>query len=476
MSQGVLEAGNTFRKEQHYGSSQYNLFSTIFPEPVLKKKVSPVRFIVIGFLIIIFLGSLFLSSSLTHNEGKTVAYIDALFTATSATTVTGLVVVDTADTYNWFGQLIILILLQVGGLGYMTIISFFFMRSKFMPLRQAMLVKEQLNLPSIGDVLILAKRVFLTVAIFEFAGAFILTMFWWNSVDFFTALWRGIFHSVSAFNNAGFDLMGGFKGLTEYVSNPLVSIVIMILIIAGGLGFFVISDLIGLFTGKKQNNFSLHTKIVLIMSLFLIIFGAVFIYLFENNNRDTIYPLETKDKIIASTFHSVSARTAGFNTLDIGKLTIPTLLIIIFLMFIGASPGGTGGGVKTTTFSVAVLAFFSFIKQKEGADAFNRKISAEVVEKSFILVFVSLLLIFLSTIIITSVEEIPLHKILFEAFSAFGTVGLSTGITSQLGDLSKLIIMILMYVGRLGTLTLISMITWTHKSKVNYLEESVAIG
>ena len=476
MSQGVFEAGKGLIKEQVFGLSPYRLFTTIIPEPVLKKKVSPVRFIVLSFLVIIFLGSLFLSSSLAHNEGKDVNYIDALFTATSATTVTGLVVVDTADTYNWFGQVIILVLISLGGLGYMTILSFFFMGSKFMPLRQATFVKEQLNLPSIGDILTLAKRVFLTVAVFEFAGAFILTMFWWQSVDFFSAVWRGIFHSVSAFNNAGFDLMGSFRGLTEYVSNPLVSIVIMILIVAGGLGFFVISDLISFATGVKRTGFSLHTKIVLSTSLILIIAGAIFIYSFESNNRDTIYPLDFGDKVLASTFHSVSARTAGFNTLDMGKLTIPTLLILIILMFIGASPGGTGGGVKTTTFSIAVLSFFALLKQKEGAEAFNRRISTEAVEKSFILIMFSLLIVFSATLIMTYVDDFPLHKILFETFSAFGTVGLSTGITAQLSDLSKWVIMILMYIGRIGPLTLISMITWAHRSKVNYLEEQVTVG
>lgn len=345
-----------------------------------------------------------------------------------------------------------------------------------MPLRQAMFMKEQLNLPSIRDILELARRVFLTVAVFEIAGMAILASFWQNSFGFFKALWFGLFHSVSAFNNAGFDLMGGFKSFTDYATNPVVNITIMALIVFGGLGFIVISELVGLVRNTSKNGISLNAKLVLSTTLILIIAGSAFIYLFEKNNRDTIYPLSLGDGIIASTFHSVSARTAGFNTLDIGKLTIPTLLIIIVLMFIGASPGGTGGGVKTTTFSIAVMSFFAFLKQKDGADAFNRKISADAVEKSFILICTSLLLVFFAVVIITSVEEIPLHKILFEAFSAFGTVGLSTGITPQLNDVSKFVIMLLMYIGRLGPLTLISMITRSHKSKVAYLEEEVTIG
>lgn len=468
MSKGV------FGNEVTFGSSEYNFFQTVIPEPVLKRKVSPIAFIVMSFLVIILIGSLLLSSSLTHRDTD-IKFIDALFTATSATTVTGLVVVDTYDTFNWLGQFIILILIHIGGLGYMTVISFFFLGGRIMPLRQAVFIKEQLNLPSIGDILTLARRIFLTVFIFEIIGALILAFFWQSTMGFMKSAWFGIFHSIAAFNNAGFDLLGQFKGFTEFTGNWFINITIMVLIIIGGIGFIALSDMINAFK-KENHHLSLHTKIVLAATICLILFGALLIFLFEKSNKDTLYPLSTGDRILSSLFHSVSARTAGFNTIDISKLTIPTLLVLMLLMFIGASPGGTGGGVKTTSFAVAILTFFSFLKQKEGAEAFNRRISMEVVEKSFLLMFFSFFVIFISVILLTFFDAFEFRKLLFETISAFGTVGLSTGITKDLTSASKLVIMSMMFIGRIGPLTLLSLITWSKRSKVNYLEEQVAIG
>lgn len=443
-------------------------------QPLLKKRVHPLNFLVFGLLFVILIGSLLLWLPITHNENKEIHYIDALFTATSASTVTGLGTVDTLDTYNFLGQLIILILINCGGLGYMTVISFFFLNSSAFGLKYAMFVKESLNLPSIGDILKLAKKVFFTIIIFEAIGIGILTLFVFSDFGAMKALWYGIFHAMSAFNNAGFDLMGGFNSFTSYTSNVIFNFTIMALVFFGGIGFLVISDIINV--RKKRKRFlTLHSQIVLTTSVLLIVLGAIGFYVLEYNNVLNQYDDSTK--WIASTFTSVSSRTAGFTTLDLASLSMSALLVLCLLMFIGASPGSTGSGIKTTTFAVLILWLVATVKNKKEPEAFGRRISRDTVEKALLLFFTSVIVIFLIIFGMTLFDDKPLDKLTFEAFSAFGTVGLTTGITPELSVASKFLLCLLMFVGRLTPVTFLTVIAYgKRKDNVHLLEENVAIG
>lgn len=438
---------------------------------VLRRKVNPLYLLVFGLFFVILIGSVLLYLPFTHRQNVTIKYVDALFTATSASTVTGLVTVDTNDSYNFFGQLVILIMINFGGLGYMTIITFFLLSSNTLGIKYALFMKESLNLPSIGDIFKVAKKVFLTIIFFELAG--IILLFISSSNKGILSLWHAIFHAMAAFNNAGFDLMGNFRSFTEYHFNIPINFTIMGLIFFGGIGFIVISDIIQVLRGTKKS-LTLHSKIVITTSLCLIIFGAIGFYIFETNNSMKDYGVA--DKGLISTFHSVSSRTAGFNTLDLSKLAIPTVLILCVLMFIGASPGSTGSGIKTTTFAILVLWLISIIRNREHPEAFNRRISNETLNKALLLFFSSIATIFIIVFLLSIFESFPLHKIIFECFSAFGTVGLTTGITPYLSTASKICLTILMYIGRLTPLTLLVLLTRRKKKKIEFLEEPVSVG
>src|SRR3989338_3878795 len=443
-----------------------------FEENFLRKRIHPLNFLVWGLFLTMVIGSFFLWLPFTHKAGVEVSAVNALFTATSASTVTGLVVMDTFESYNFWGQLVILILINLGGLGYMTLITFSFLNSRI-GLKYAVYMKESLNLPSIGDIFQLAKKVFLTIILFEFVG--ILMLMWvFRDQSFLTALWNGIFHAMSAFNNAGFDLMGGFRSFMDYSTNIILNLAIMMLIFCGGIGFIVISDVWGVVTRLKKR-FSLHTKIVLTTSLFLIVFGALGFYYLESYGVLGGYH-STFEKGVVSTFQSVTSRTAGFATIDFGQASIATILLICLLMFIGASPGSTGAGIKTTTFAVIILFIFASLKNKDLPEAFGRKIARESVEKALLLFILSLVVVFLIIVFISIIEPFSLSQIVFEAFSAFGTVGLSTGITPHLTSASKLALVLLMFIGRLTPLTLVVWISRNKKANVELLEEYVSIG
>lgn len=438
---------------------------------VLKRKVNPLYLLVFGLLAVILIGSLFLYLPLSHNNGIKLKYIDALFTATSASTVTGLVTVDTANTYNFFGQLVILILINFGGLGYMTIITFFLLSSNTLGIKYALFMKESLSLPSFGDIFKVAKKVFLTIIVFELIGIILLTIFFWSHGP--SAIWKGIFHAMSAFNNAGFDLMGNFTGLTGYASHAGVNFTIMALIFFGGIGFIVISDLIQVVRGRKKG-LSLHSKIALITSLVLIVVGAIGFFAFEAN--DSLASYSSGEKGMISLFHSVSARTAGFNTIDLGGISISSLLLLCLLMFIGASPGSTGSGIKTTTFAILVIWLVCTLRNRDHPEAFKRRINHETLNKAFVLFFSSIAVVFLTIFAVSIFDNFELHKIIFECFSAFGTVGLTTGITPHLSTASKIFISILMFVGRLTPLALIAILTKKRKEKIDFVEEPVSVG
>lgn len=427
-----------------------------------------------GFAAIITLGSLILMLPPMTQKGE-ISYIDAVFTATSAVCVTGLIVQDTPSYFTDLGKSIILILIQVGGLGIMTVGSIF-----TLIIRRRISIKDKLYLrSSFGTTpYITAARFFVLIAVTTFAIEFIgfilmtLVLYFRYSYPLKSSLTFGLFHSVSAFNNAGFSLYSNsFEG---FVSDIPINLIIMALIVLGGIGYPVISEIISF---RKMKVISLHSKIVIITTLVLILAGAILFFLLELDNPATLKEKDIPTKIIASFFQSVTSRTAGFNTIPIGKLTQATLLILIILMFIGASPGGTGGGVKTTTLAVVVAAAIHALRGRSQICLRKRRLPETIVYRALTLTFVALFFITFSTIGILILEKCSLSQALFEVVSAFGTVGLSTGITFSLSTPSKIILIFCMFVGRVGITTLsVAIAIRTIADKIVYPEETTIIG
>jgi len=415
----------------------------------MQRESNPWRFIVLSFLFIILAGTFLLMLPFSSRSGRFTDPLTALFTATSATCVTGLVVVDTGTYWSLFGQIVILLLIQLGGISYMTLLSFVALllcRQVF--LHERILLHETLNTWSIRGVMRLARLVLFTVILFEGIGAISLFLVFVRSYPVITSIKFGVFHSISAFCNAGFDLLGGFRSFTGYVDNPLLVFTVTFLIIFGGIGFIVIYDL-------KSNHFTwrkltLHSKLAILTTIILIASGMLVISILEWKNPNTLGNLSIRGKLLGAYFQSVTPRTAGFNTVSIGGMHPETLLFIILLMFIGASPGGTGGGIKTVTFAVLLFAVRATLMGYENVEVFGRKLYWDSVRRAWALFFMSLGLIFVSWFILLLTENFPPLNLLFEITSAFGTVGLSTGITPGLSPLGKIVIILDMYLGRVG--------------------------
>ncbi|MCL4384764.1 MAG: Trk family potassium uptake protein [Cyanobacteria bacterium] len=410
---------------------------------------------------------------MTHNHQ--ISFIDALFTSTSATCVTGLIVQDTSTFFTGLGKAVILILIQIGGLGIMTVTSIF-----------GIILGRKINF---GDRFYLktsfgtnkffsAARFFIIIAattiVIELSGTLSITgvLFFKYGESLRNSFISGVFHSVSAFNNAGFSLYS--KNLERFVNDPVFSITIMLLIVIGGIGFSVISEIIEY---KKVKKFSLHTKIVMITTIILIITGAIAFCLFEFENKKSIGNLPIGVKILSSFFHSITSRTAGFNTISISNLKEATLLVLTILMFIGASPGGTGGGIKTTTFASITLAGYYSFKGHKNISIFKKRIPHGIVFRALTLTLTALLLIIAATIAIMLIEGDSFIKVIFEVTSAFGTVGLSTGITQELTVASKFILIACMFIGRVGISSL-SLIIASRilPEKIERPEETISIG
>jgi trk system potassium uptake protein TrkH len=414
---------------------------------------SPPRILVLGFAAIILLGASLLMLPFAHTEAGTPRFIDALFTATSATCVTGLVVVDTGTYWTTWGQIIILTMIQIGGLGFMTMATLFaIVLKRRISLKERLVLQEAFNQTSIEGIIRLVRKVVLYALTIEVVGAILFAIRFAFDMPFGRAIYKGIFHAVSFFNNAGFDIMGDYRSLVDYVGDPLVNIVTMLLIILGGLGFIVLADLVEIRNPKRK--LSLHSKVVLSMSAFLIVAGALIIFLFEFSNAKTMGPLGFGEKILAAFMQSVSPRTAGVNSLDLGALRQATQFIIVILMFIGASPGSTGGGIKTTTFTALVGAVIAMVRGKEDVVLFKYRLAQERVYKALTVTLFAFGLVILATMILSTTEDHTFLMILFEVTSAFGTVGLTLGLTAQLTLAGKIIIILMMFIGRLGPLTL----------------------
>lgn len=438
--------------------------------------------LVIGFAAVIVLGAALLTLPQASADGKSLPFLDALFTATSATCVTGLVVVDTGTHFTLLGQLIIITLIQLGGLGFMSMsILIAILMGQKIGLRSRILVQESFNQLNLAGVVKLTKKVIATTLAIEFIGAVLLTLAWSKYLPFPKALYFGFFHAISSFCNAGFDLVGEFRSVTIYNNDPTICLPIAFLIILGGLGFTVINEVINY---PKQKYLSLHSKMVLRVTAVLLIVGTILFFLLEYYNSHTLAPLSFSSKWLNAFFQSVTSRTAGYNSIAIGEMTNASLFVMVILMFIGASPGSTGGGIKTSTFGAMLLAIRANINGQEDAEFCERRISRESVQRSFTVTALAMFLVIIATIILNVSETGIVQQggqsflnLLFEVVSAFGTVGLTTGITTQLSPIGKLLIAALMFIGRLGPLTVaVALAARKRKSSLRYPEDKIIVG
>lgn len=420
-------------------------------------KMQPTQIMVIGFALVIFIGGILLNLPIATQSGEQIGLFDALFTATSAVCVTGLIVVDTATYWSVFGQVIIILLIQIGGLGFMTVTTMFaLIAKKKIRLRERLLIQESLNQLDLSGLVKLTRYIIITTLIIEGIGAILLSTVFIPQFGLGKGLWYSIFHAISAFCNAGFDLMGSvsgpFSSLTSYVNNFTVTMTISGLIMLGGLGFPVILDVM---KHKKISKLNLHSKVVLLTSAILISIGMIFILLVESKNPETLGGLSIKGKLLASFFQSVTIRTAGFNTIDLTIMHQSSIFVMIILMFIGASPASTGGGIKTTTLATLILTVKAFILEKQDIEVYNRRIESTTIRKALGIFFIGIVVVVGGTLIISLTDsQFTLVEAGFEVVSAFATVGLSIGGSPSLSILGKLFIMIFMFMGRVGSLTI----------------------
>lgn len=445
--------------------------SLIRISPVIK--LPPAKLLTLSFAALILAGSLLLWMPWSSNERGT-SYIDALFTATSAVCVTGLTVVNTAAHWSLVGKVIILLLIQAGGLGVMTIATLFaFLMGKRISLKERILIQEALGQFTLAGVVRLTRYILLVTMIIEGVGAILLTARLAASMPLVKAAWYGVFHAVSAFCNAGFDIFG--DSLVRFVSDPIVNMVITGLIITGGIGFTVIVEIYRLLVARERLSF--HAKLVLKVTALLIVSGTLLIWLLERSNPLTIASLPVPSQLLASYFQSVTARTAGFNTIDIGSVRPATALILICLMFIGASPGGTGGGIKTSTAAVVVAAMYAVASGKNDVEIHDRRIPQVIVMRALCLAALSLCLVVGTTLLLSVVQPEGTLPLTFEAVSAFGTVGLSMGVTPKLTTLGKLFLIVTMFAGRVGPLTLaMAVLAEQNHAGVKHPEEKILVG
>lgn len=433
--------------------------------------------VAMSFAVIILSGALLLMLPITHTNGGWLPFIDALFTATSATCVVGLVVVDTGTYFNRLGHMIIIMLIQIGGVGVMTLTTMIILgMGRKLGLKERMLVQESLNQDGPAGVIELTKLIFrYTLAIEFIFGTGLGIYFYFNTPMGLESMFYGYWHSVSAFCNAGFDLMGNYDSLTGFRGDYFVNFCIISLITLGGLGFAVEGEILHKRSWKR---FSLHTKMVLFGYLLLSLGGAIIIWLFEIDNPASIGNLPQHEQYLSSLFQSVTCRTAGFNTVDISAMHEETLVLMMFLMFVGGAPASTAGGIKITTFLIIMMTTIAYIRDRSEIVFFHKRIRIELIHKSLgIFVLCLLWLSFAFFLILTAdSDHIHFHLALCELFSAFGTVGLGCGITDQWSSFSKVILIITMFIGRIGILTFTMSLFAKKSNNLSYPYEDVIIG
>lgn len=421
-----------------------------------KKKISSFQIIILGFASVILTGSLLLMLPWSTAEPGGATFLDALFTATSAVCVTGLIVYDTATYWSVFGQAVIILLIQIGGMGVVTVaVATFMFSGRKIGLAQRTTMQEAISAPQMGGIVKLTGFILRGTLLIELMGAILLAIVFCRDFGFLKGIWYSVFHSVSAFCNAGFDLIGvrePFSSLTSYASNPIINIVIMSLIVVGGIGFLTWDDIcVHKFHLKK---YRMQSKVILTVTALLIILPAIFFYGVEFS-QEQWKGMDQGERIFSSLFQSVTPRTAGFNTVDLTNLSEAGIAIMIILMLIGGSPGSTAGGMKTTTVAVLFATAFAVFRRKKETDCFKRRIAEETVNRAAVIMLMYITLFLGGGILISCLEGLPLMHALYETASAIGTVGLSLGITSELGNVSHAVLILLMFFGRVGGLTLI---------------------
>lgn len=421
-----------------------------------KKRLTSFQIIIVGFLFVILTGSILLMLPVSAKNGEATSFLDALFTATSATCVTGLVVHDTATYWSAFGQAVILLLIQVGGMGVVTIaVSLVVISGRKIGLMQRSTMQEAISAHSVGGIVRLTEFILKSTILIELMGAYLMLPAFWKDFGFLKGTWYALFHSISAFCNAGFDLMGStkqFSSLTGYAANGLINAVIIGLIIIGGIGFLTWDDI--KCKGIHIRKYRMQSKIILAMTLILIILPFLFFF-FGEFSRQIWNDVPIGEKILLALFQTVTPRTAGFNTIDLTLFSEAGQTIIIILMLIGGSPGSTAGGMKTTTLSVLFMALIAVFRRKEDTECFGRRIEEETIKYAATIMLMYLTLFLIGGIMISCIENLPMITCLFETASAIGTVGLTLGITPELGIISRLILIMLMFFGRVGCLTLV---------------------
>lgn len=445
------------------------------PLPRERNSRSLSLWLIYSFAILIAVGGILLMLPSASVSGNPTSSINAFFTSTSAVCVTGLVVVDTGSYWSGFGQGVILALIQIGGFGFMTSATLLLlMFGRRVGLRERLLIGQSIGLTRLGGVVGLIKRMALFTLLSETAGAFILFLYFSNREPFLQATWKSFFHAISAFNNAGFDLFGNFQSFTQHRTDIGLLAPIAVLIMLGGVSYIFLSDFL-----KYRSPFkiSLDSKLIFYSTISLLGMGTVVIYVTHLADPTAFAGLSTSDTMLGAFFHSVTSRTAGFTTIKIAALAPYALFFTMFLMFVGGASGSTAGGIKVNTFGMVIATIWSAVTGKEQPQAFGREFNPSQIYRAISVIILSFSVIFVATFILTMTEDFSFINILFEAFSAFGTVGLSTGITPSLSGMGKVIIAVVMFIGRLGPLAItLALLQHQRPSTYRYPKENIRIG
>ena len=435
-------------------------------------RLRPGLIIIIGFLIFVLAGAVLLALPISSSSGSATNFLDACFTACSASCVTGLATLDTGSHFSLAGLIVILIMIQLGGLGYMTLSTFIvlvFRQKLFIP--EKLSFEETLNLYSPHDVLLVMRRMLGLVLIAEGAGALVLFLRWLPELGPRTALLYGLFHSISAFNNAGFVLTPHFASLRPYAADWTINLTITTLSLIGGLGFLLIADVL------KGKRLTLHSKVTLFVTAILIVGGTLCFFALERHNPGTIGTFPLPNKILASYVQTVTPRTAGFSTIDTSKLFPATALFTMLLMFIGAGAGGTGGGLKVSTLAVIGATIWATLRGFRNTIIYNRRVPVEIVRRAVVITFLSMAAVAVAFFVLCEVEKAPVMALAFETFSAFSNVGLTMGLTPYLSSAGKITLIVVMFVGRVGALTLLLALMMDQKEpRIEPPKEGISIG
>lgn len=452
--------------------------------PLFLRNIRPERVMVLGFMLVVLIGALLLTLPIAANDHRSVGFHNALFTATSAVCVTGLTVVDTADAFSMFGRIVILLLIQIGGLGFMVFATLLMVAlGRRISLKNRVLIRESMNANSLAGMVRLSKWFALLALVIELIGACLLSIRFIPMMGVRRGIWHSLFHAVSAFCNAGFDLLGGFRSLGQFQRDPLVLLTVATLVIIGGMGFAVITEL--LHNNFRFHKLTLHTKLVISITVGLVVCGTVLILALEWGNPHTLGDpsMPFGDKLLNAFFQSTTLRTAGFSSLNQAELTDSAKLISVIFMFIGASPASTGGGVKTTTVGVVFLMVLSVIRGRDTVSCYGKQLPVATVRRALTIVIVSLGIVLVCTMLLSISEHSKSKNMLdlmFEATSAFATVGLSSVNTPSLNQVSQALLIPVMFFGRVGPLTLAlalaSKLENNPKNRIHYPEDKIMIG